>query len=171
MRFGRRSRLSDIGVILAILLTVGILAYAGIQIHRASRDLIAGFFKAGPARQALSLPALDGTPGPPPTAKPGSGPVAGATTPTPAPAGTPKPGSPTPQATPSGRVRVGNTNGDGVYLRRTPNLNDRILPWPDNTPLEVVGEDVSADGLVWKKVKDPRGNIGFIPAQYVIAGN
>ncbi|MBI4320348.1 MAG: hypothetical protein HY675_17805 [Chloroflexi bacterium] len=65
-------------------------------------------------------------------------------------------------------VRVANTDGDGVYLRRTPRLGDRIVAWPDNTQLEVVGDDVEAEGLVWRNVKDPRGNVGFVPDKYVV---
>ena len=73
--------------------------------------------------------------------------------------------SPTVQAQ---RFVVGNTNGDGVALRRTPNLNDRWVPWPDRTPMVVVGPDVTANGLTWKNVRDPRGNVGFIPSQYLV---
>src|SRR5205085_3422733 len=67
---------------------------------------------------------------------------------TPPPTATPAPVTPTPPGTPQPTVvshlRIGNTSGDGVYIRRTPNLADRILPWPDNTLLEYLGEQVPA---------------------------
>lgn len=65
------------------------------------------------------------------------------------------------------KYKVANTNGDGVYLRRTPNLNDKIVPWPDNTPMEYQGEQVDANGTHWARMKDPRGNVGWVPTQYL----
>ncbi|HEY8478133.1 MAG TPA: hypothetical protein VIN09_14830, partial [Chloroflexota bacterium] len=80
---------------------------------------------------------------------------------------------PTPAPTPAAaqeqrpqRVRVANTDRAGVYLRRTPNLNDRLRAWPDNTILVVVGEDREENGLRWKHVRDPAGNVGWVPARY-----
>lgn len=67
-----------------------------------------------------------------------------------------------------GLVRIANTDGQGAYLRRTPNLEDRLRPWPDSTILKVIGPDTSADGLVWKQVEDPTGNRGWVPAQFTI---
>lgn len=76
---------------------------------------------------------------------------------------------PTPTATPvQARLVVGNTGGVGVYLRRTPNMNDRVVAWPDRTAMTVIGEDVDANGVHWKHVRDPRGNEGYIPAQYLL---
>jgi hypothetical protein len=63
-------------------------------------------------------------------------------------------------------VRVANTDGVGAFLRRTPNLNDRLRAWPDNTLLRIVGPDTTAEGIEWKQVEDPAGNRGWIPAQY-----
>jgi hypothetical protein len=63
-------------------------------------------------------------------------------------------------------VRVANTDGIGAFLRRSPNLNDRLRAWPDNTLLKVVGPDTTAEGIDWKQVEDPAGNRGWIPAQY-----
>ncbi len=63
-------------------------------------------------------------------------------------------------------VRVANTDGVGAYVRRTPSLNDRLRPWPENTALKVVGPDTTAEGVEWKQVEDPAGNRGWIPAQY-----
>ena len=85
---------------------------------------------------------------------------------TPTPTAKPEPSAtPTPEAL---RFQVGNTGGDGVYLRRTANLDDRLIAWPDRTVFEVVGEDVDASGVHWKHVRDPRGNVGFVPSQYLV---
>jgi hypothetical protein len=78
------------------------------------------------------------------------------------PAATPSP-TPLPE-----RLVVGNTNGDGVALRRTPNLNDRLVAWQDGSVMEVIGPDTTGDGLTWRNVRDPKGNTGYIPAQYLV---
>ncbi|MCL4458687.1 MAG: SH3 domain-containing protein [Chloroflexi bacterium] len=77
----------------------------------------------------------------------------------------------TPTASPTPTIKlykVGNTSGEGVYLRRTPNPQDRLVAWADNTLMEAAGEDVQVGEVLWRKVKDPRGNIGYIPARYLI---
>jgi hypothetical protein len=63
-------------------------------------------------------------------------------------------------------LRVAHTDGLGAYLRRTPNLDDRLRAWADGTSLTVVGPDATANGIEWKQVQDPAGNRGWIPAQY-----
>ncbi len=82
-------------------------------------------------------------------------------TPTP----TPGPATPTPIVR---RYRVGNTGGDGVSLRSTPRLADRLAVWRDGAIMEVVGKDQVGDGITFKQVRDPRGNVGFIPSQYLV---
>jgi hypothetical protein len=79
---------------------------------------------------------------------------------------------PTPTAAPAqpqvgAKYKVVNTNGDGVYIRRTPAQADRIVPWPDNTLMEYAGEQTDNEGIHWAKMKDPRGNVGWVPAQYL----
>ena len=97
-------------------------------------------------------------------------------TPTPspvvAPAGQPTPTStapPTPAPTPLPVRKVGNTGGLGVYLRRTPNVNDRLRAWVDNSEMTLLGEETDAGNFHWVKVRDPAGNEGWIPAQYLVA--
>lgn len=63
-------------------------------------------------------------------------------------------------------LRIANTDGLGAYVRRTPNLEDRLRAWPDGTRLTVLGPDATADGIEWKQVQDPAGNRGWIPVQY-----
>lgn len=83
--------------------------------------------------------------------------------PTAQPTPTAKPGQPAAGQ----KLKVVNTSGDGVFIRRTPNLNDKIVPWADNTVMEFQGELVEGNGARWAKVKDPRGNVGWIPVQYL----
>lgn len=71
-------------------------------------------------------------------------------------------------AVPLGLVHVGNTAGDGVFLHHTPVLSDRWIAWPDHTPLIVLGDEADGDGQHWLQVRDPKQNVGWIPAQYLI---
>jgi hypothetical protein len=99
------------------------------------------------------------TPPPPSTATPPP-----AVTPTP----TPPPPTPTPPGgTPVKLGYVGNTGGDGVYLRRTPRLNDRTQAWADFTALVLLGAEADGDGQHWLQVRDPKNNVGWVPAQFV----
>ena len=61
---------------------------------------------------------------------------------------------------------VANTGGDGVYLRRTPNLEDRDTAYVDGTILVQIGPDVQAGGLTWRHVRAPDDKSGYVPAQY-----
>ena len=66
---------------------------------------------------------------------------------------------------------VGNTGGDGVWIRRTPAMADRLRAWPDRTVMQVIGTDQQAEGKAWTNVKDPAGNEGWIPAEYLVDPN
>ena len=94
---------------------------------------------------------------------------------TPPPAGTPTrlgaSSSPVPADT---RVNptvylVANTNGDGVYIRRSPDLADRIKAWPEDTPMIQIGPAVVVDYVKWRNVRDPDGNDGFVPSSYLLS--
>ncbi|HZK66356.1 MAG TPA: hypothetical protein VFD42_02260, partial [Chloroflexota bacterium] len=105
------------------------------------------------------------TPEPPaPIATPG---LSGARIPTQPAARTP---TPSPMPTGQAGLRVGNTGGEGVWLRRTPNLDDKIRPWMDGTPMVVTGPRVMGDGRIWEKVRAPDGVEGYIPAEYLVGG-
>ncbi len=107
---------------------------------------------------------LNPTPTPTPTSLP--------PTPTEAPTSTPVLATAT--ALPATRLIVANTGGDGVSLRRDPTQSqaggNRIRVWPDGTVLTPTGESIHADGWDWYKVKDPAGNVGWVPKQYVSEG-
>jgi len=64
------------------------------------------------------------------------------------------------------QLKVANTGGTGVYLRKTPNMNDKVRPWADGTALKILGPDTNENGVNWKHVQDPAGNQGYIPAEY-----
>jgi hypothetical protein len=63
-------------------------------------------------------------------------------------------------------VQVGNTQGEGVFLRRTPNLQDRLAAYPEGTQLRIFGPDENHEGTVWRHVTSPDGAEGYIPAAY-----
>ena len=104
---------------------------------------------------------------------PSSLPVASIMTPaaTPSPSGSPATGGGVPPAATKRYYVVTNTGGSGVYLRRTPQLDDRLTAWPDATRLEELGPSVSAGGLTWRHVRTPDGTEGYVPAQYTAEAN
>ena len=100
---------------------------------------------------AIASGAASAAPNTPPSASSGAGSSAGAT------------------ATVVAKVyMVGNTDGEGVYLRRTPRMSDRDTAYVDGTKLTAIGEDVTADGELWHHVRTPDGKIGYVPAKYTI---
>ena len=67
------------------------------------------------------------------------------------------------------RYQVGNTGGDGVYLRASTDIDSKkIKAWPDDTPMLVIESDREIDSKLWRTVQDPDGNEGFILAEYLI---
>lgn len=108
------------------------------------------------------------SPSPTPTSAPATATVTPAVTIPALVQASPPSSTPTSTATPTAPVFVvvANTGGDGVYLRRTPAMGDRIIAWPEGTVLEVVGPDTVSEGRTWKHVKDPKGNVGYVPLQY-----
>lgn len=83
----------------------------------------------------------------------------GATKPTPA-------VTPRPTATPAYYV-VANTAGQGVYIRASTVMTDRVKAWPEGTLMVQVGPDGEGDGRAWKNVRAPDGTVGWIPAQFL----
>jgi hypothetical protein len=107
---------------------------------------------------------------PTPTATVPGAPTAapGATPPPAAPANPSSPVAPPPPPPAPSTARVGNTGGDGVYLRHTPRLTDKWAAWADNTQLTLLGAEADGDGQHWVQVRDPRGNVGWVPAQFIV---
>jgi Bacterial SH3 domain len=78
-----------------------------------------------------------------------------------------EPVEPTPQATQY--VRVGNTAGQGVILRREPSTSAaRVGVRGENSVLQIVGPDETVDGRVWRQVQDAQGNRGWVPAEFLL---
>ena len=63
---------------------------------------------------------------------------------------------------------VGNTDGDGVFIRRTPRMEDKIKPWPDGTAMIEISPSVEVGNRLWRHVVDPDGNEGYVPAEYLV---
>jgi hypothetical protein len=63
---------------------------------------------------------------------------------------------------------VGKTDGDGVYIRSSIKPEKKVKVWPDGTQMVVVGADKTVDSRAWKNVRDPAGNVGWVPAQYLV---
>ena len=73
---------------------------------------------------------------------------------------------PTAVPTPGRTVWVANTGGTGVYVRKTPSLNDRLRAYADGSPLLLAGE-ADGDGVHWFHVVTADGVEGYVPAEYV----
>jgi hypothetical protein len=63
-------------------------------------------------------------------------------------------------------VTVANTEGVGVYLRATPNLDDFLYPVSEGAELQIAGADLWADGVHWLQVEDSSGTRAWVPAAY-----
>lgn len=104
---------------------------------------------------------------PGPTAGPREAPVA-TVPPSPTPAPTPPPATPTPVPDTPQTMFVGNTDGQGVFVRRTPRLEDRLRAWRDGTRMEILGRTIEAEGRKWRKVRAPDGAEGYIPEEFLV---
>ena len=72
-------------------------------------------------------------------------------------------------APPAEKVRVANTSGSNLNMRaRAGERAQRLKSVPEGTVLEVVGADETADGIVWRNVKDAAGASGFVAAKFVV---
>ena len=63
---------------------------------------------------------------------------------------------------------VGNTGGDGVFIRRTRDMEDKIKAWPDGTAMIEISPSVEVGNRLWRHVVDPDGNEGYVPAEYLV---
>jgi hypothetical protein len=118
-----------------------------------------------PAAQASAVP-TSGGPAAQATAQAPAAPQPAATAgPTATPAAAARPGQ-TPSPTGPQPAVVANAP-NGVFLTRTPNSSDRLIAWGNGTPLQLLGEETDSQGIRWQKVRDPRGNVGWLPQQNV----
>jgi hypothetical protein len=130
----------------------------------------------GVACVALLATACGVLPGSAPTAEPTQAAAAPTSSPTiaraaasaiPSPSPSPRPTA-TSEPAKADTVWVGNTDGQGVFVRKTPVMADRIRAYPDTTALTIVGDDVDGDGQHWKHIKTPDGLEGYVPAMYTV---
>ncbi len=63
---------------------------------------------------------------------------------------------------------MGNTDSEGVYIRRTRTMEDRIKAWPDGTKMIELTSPVEVEEHLWRHVRDPDGNEGYVPAEYLV---
>ncbi len=98
-----------------------------------------------------------------------------AAAPTPRPSPTPEPVvTPTLTLTPTRApdavktMLVGNTDGQGVYLRRSPHLEDKLQAWVDGSKMEVLSGPIESEGRQWFQVRAPNGVEGYIPSQFLV---
>jgi len=65
-------------------------------------------------------------------------------------------------------VRVVNTGGQGIVLRREPSTTaPRVVARAENAILRVTGPDAVVDGRTWRQVEDAQGNRGWTPAEFL----
>jgi hypothetical protein len=66
-------------------------------------------------------------------------------------------------------VRVANTGGQGIVLRREPTTSaPRVAARAENSLFRIVGADRTVDGRVWREVEDMQGNRGWTPAEFLV---
>lgn len=67
-----------------------------------------------------------------------------------------------------GTLVVANADPDGVSIRKEPGAGERIRVWRDGTAMTFLGEEGQAAERVWKKVRDPEGNEGWVAAEFLV---
>lgn len=66
------------------------------------------------------------------------------------------------------RVKVANSLGAGVNLRAGAGEKQRRLKtMPEGSVLEIVGADQTADGMVWRNVRDATGASGWMAGRFL----
>jgi len=61
---------------------------------------------------------------------------------------------------------VAGTDGQGVFLRKSPVAGEKLRAWSDGTRLDLLGPDIEQEGLRWTPVRDPCGVSGWVPMRY-----
>jgi hypothetical protein len=63
---------------------------------------------------------------------------------------------------------IDNTLGRGMPLRAAPRSRVTGKPWPDGTRVEGLGAEQDVNGWTWSRVRDPEGNVGWVPTNYLV---
>jgi SH3-like domain-containing protein len=76
----------------------------------------------------------------------------------------------TPPSAVGQRVQVANTGNEGANLRREPGPSgERLRTIREGTVLEIIGPDSTADGQVWRNVRDiPTSESGWIASTFLV---
>jgi hypothetical protein len=95
--------------------------------------------------------------------------VAPAAPPVPTLVPTPIPPQVTPEPAPVvEKVRVANTLGAGVNFRARAGAQGQLLKTvPEGSVLEIAGADQTADGMVWRNVRDASGANGWMASKFL----
>ena len=141
------------GVLLLVLLLVGALALRG----RGGNPTPTTAARAVSPAATRAIIGTVGTPG-------GGGTSPAATRP----ATTPTVGAGTSPTAGAARVYVvANTGGDGLNLRRMPGPDGEVITQlPEGTRLETVGPDRTINGVLWRNVRTPDGDEGWVAAEF-----
>jgi len=123
---------------------------------------------SAPAATPTTPPAAPSV-APTPAASPAAAKPSAAASPAASPAAAAQPTNTAAPTAPANTVYVGNTDGEGVYVRKTPNMDDKLSAYADGTALTIIGDDVDGDGQHWKHVRTPDGLDGYVPAMYTTA--
>nr|WP_139088746.1 SH3 domain-containing protein [Oscillochloris trichoides] len=77
--------------------------------------------------------------------------------------------TPAPTVPTGPRIFVVTGTGDwGLFLRPDHNANNTpIISYPDGTRLEQVGEDFVGPDRIWRQVRAPDGNTGWVAAEFL----
>jgi hypothetical protein len=79
-----------------------------------------------------------------------------------------EPAAPPPAA--FGRFAVVGTGGQGLLLRPGPSRDGAALATlPDGTQVEQIGEDVAGGDFVWRQVRAPDGQEGWVAVDFLVA--
>lgn len=65
------------------------------------------------------------------------------------------------------RLVVRNVGAEGLTLRRSPGVGEKIKVWNDGTEMADLGDAADHSGRSWKKVRDPNGNVGWAAADFL----
>jgi hypothetical protein len=66
---------------------------------------------------------------------------------------------------------VANTGGEGALLRPAPAGEGLIRGWDDGTEMVQVGPDELVGSKMWKNVRDPEDNVGWIIGDFLAPAN
>jgi hypothetical protein len=115
------------------------------------------------ARSRAADPAPEPTAAPAATVAPTAAPPAAepaAPTPAPAPAALTEPPA-------AATLLVQGVGTDGLTLRRSPGIGERIRVWHDGTAMADLGDITEHSGRTWRKVRDPQGSVGWVAADFL----